>query len=198
MSVIEIRDFTIFVSPVNIFKNHHLKYLTILLWKMLPYAGIYITFNLQGILAVILLTFRFKSHILCHLMNDKSWSELMLRYLLVCLTLICLFSILTGCSNDCKEGQSGSADIVETQTTDSLVIVLKGQEGKSVFEISELEHKIDFISSIAGKFVEAIDSIEINSTYGWMYSVNDTMGQVASDKYITKDGDIIRWHFRKF
>ena len=122
----------------------------------------------------------------------------MVRYLLVCFAFICLSCALNGCSNDAKEDGSDSADAVDAQPTDSLVIVLEGQEGKSVFEITELDHDIKFISSIAGNFIEAIDSIEISSSYGWMYSVNGTMGQVASDKYITRDGDIIKWYYRQF
>jgi len=110
--------------------------------------------------------------------------------------------LMLGCGTAEKETKT------ETQTTneieensepvDSLVISLQGVEGKSVFEITKEQHQVESIGSTVGEFVHTIDSIEVGSDYGWMYSVNDSMGQVASDKYITNDSDIIKWHFRKY
>ena len=120
--------------------------------------------------------------------------RLEIRYLLIVGAILFLLGCV-GCGN---ENKTDSADKTNAAPVDSLVIVLKGQTGQSVFEITQREHAVNYISSIDGNFVEAIDSIDINSKYGWMYSVNDTMGQVASDKYITNDGDIIKWHYRKF
>jgi len=75
---------------------------------------------------------------------------------------------------------------------------MNGVDGKSVFEITKEQHEVEYIESAVGMFVQAIDSVEIGTDYGWLYSVNDSMGQVASDKYITDDSDIIKWHYRKF
>lgn len=122
----------------------------------------------------------------------------MLRFKLHYLVITCIVLALCGCSSSDKEARAGSAAKTDAAPVDSLIVELKGEAGKSVFEITQRDHAVDFIPSIAGNFVEAIDSIEINGNYGWMYSVNDTMGQVASDKYLTNDGDIIKWHFRKF
>lgn len=122
----------------------------------------------------------------------------MLRSFLFYLMVACLIFTFYGCSSTDKNAKTESTDKVNSPPVDSLVIVLAGQEGKSVFEITEKEHAIDFIPSIAGNFVQAIDSIEISSKYGWLFSVNDSMGQVASDKHVTKEGDVIKWHYRKF
>lgn len=122
----------------------------------------------------------------------------MLRFEIRFLMIACAVLILLGwggCGNDNK---ADSTDKTNGAPVDSLVIVLQGETGQSVFEITQREHAVDFISSIDGNFVQAIDSIEINSKYGWLYSVNDSMGQVASDKYITNNGDTIKWHYRKF
>lgn len=96
-----------------------------------------------------------------------------------------------------KENQKDSQE-VEKEPGDSIVLVFQGQSGRSVFEIMDDEHEVDYIGSAVGNFVNAIDSLEVNSKYGWLYSVNGVMGTVASDKYITDDSDIVRWHYRKF
>ncbi len=89
-----------------------------------------------------------------------------------------------------KKGQSAP--------TDSLVITLDGETGKTVFDITQKNHKVAYIETASGLFIKGIDSIESNYQYGWLYSVNDSIAQVAADKYLTGDGDTIKWHFRKF
>nr|MBN2278613.1 DUF4430 domain-containing protein [candidate division Zixibacteria bacterium] len=114
-------------------------------------------------------------------------------------TLFCLF-IAMAIFIACGKSEKGERDntVGTNQPTDSLILVLEGQEGKSVLEVTLENHKVDYIKSIDGSFVNAIDSVEVGIKYGWMYSVNDSMGQVASDKYITHDGDTVKWHYRKF
>ncbi|SYZ74517.1 exported hypothetical protein [Candidatus Zixiibacteriota bacterium] len=82
--------------------------------------------------------------------------------------------------------------------TDSLVVTVKGENGTSVFDLTARDHKIDYIETSSGIFIKGIDSVESNFQYGWLYSVNDSVAQVAADKYLTSDGDTIKWHFRKF
>ena len=122
----------------------------------------------------------------------EEFSERMLRFVIVLLTLLAVI----GCSSESSERQRSAPD--KNAGTDSLIIKLSGSEGKSVFEITQESHQVSFIESPVGNFVEAIDSIEIGHGYSWIYSVNDSMGQVASDKFMTKTGDRIKWHYRKF
>jgi len=109
--------------------------------------------------------------------------------------ILILTVLLSACGKSEKSGAQTSGN---DKPVDSLVIVIKGQEGRSVLDLTLDSHKVDYISSVNGSFVNAIDSIEVTTRFGWMYSVNDSMGQVASDKYITHDGDVIKWHYRKF
>jgi hypothetical protein len=107
--------------------------------------------------------------------------------------------VWNGCGSSSDDSaEAGAVSVKKRGSPDSLIIELEGQAGKSVFEITRGAHDIGFIDSDAGVFVYSIDSLEINSDYGWMYSVNNSMGRVASDRYITGDGDTIRWHYRKF
>jgi len=80
---------------------------------------------------------------------------------------------------------------------DSVVIGLEGVDSSSVFEILCSTHHVDYLTTAAGVFVRAIDSLENNDNFFWIYSVNDTMPQVASDKYLTSEGDSVRWHYRR-
>jgi len=117
------------------------------------------------------------------------------RVNLATLMLGAILFLIAGCGKEekAKESQSGSSP-----AKDSLVIEMKGQTGKTVFEITRLSHKMDYRNMTGGIFVRGIDSIVAGGNYGWIYSVNNVMADIASDKYVTNDTDIIKWHFRKF
>ncbi len=109
-----------------------------------------------------------------------------------------LLLLPAGCGE--KKGETNNTTKIaeKSEPVDSLVITLQGVDGKSVYELTKEHHQVESVESAVGEFVHTIDSVSINSDYGWMYSVNDTMGQVASDKYITHDSDVVQWHYRKF
>jgi hypothetical protein len=108
--------------------------------------------------------------------------------------------LITGCGNSEKSKSDSEPAETEGQKSepfDSVVIVMGGEDGKSVFYITQKYHHVGFIESSVGNFVHVIDSLETNSKFSWLYSVNDTMGTVASDRRITSDSDTIKWHYRK-
>lgn len=80
---------------------------------------------------------------------------------------------------------------------DSLIIELTGVEAQTVFDQLKSSHQVEYHSTALGMFVTAIDSIENNSGVYWVYSVNDSMPDIASNRYVTKNGDAVKWHFRK-
>jgi hypothetical protein len=82
-------------------------------------------------------------------------------------------------------------------SADSLTIELAGRDGISVLELTLESHTIVSYESALGTFVEAIDSVKADGGYWWLFTVNDSTVNTASDKCITKDGDIVRWHFKK-
>ncbi len=114
---------------------------------------------------------------------------------------ILLIVSLVSCSEKQETAidQPSSADsAAKPSHVDSITVELTGVDSMSVFDLLRENHQVDVKSSAMGVFVQAIDSITNSDDAYWMYSVNDSMGQVASDKYITADGDLVRWHFRKF
>lgn len=113
---------------------------------------------------------------------------------------LALLALVVGCVEK-REQDYGDATQAEDTTQvvqrDSLVIELAGADSVTVFDLLQADHQVDFQGSAQGVFVKAIDSIPNGERVYWLYSVNDSMGQVACDKYVTKDGDRIRWHYRK-
>jgi uncharacterized protein DUF4430 len=117
------------------------------------------------------------------------------------LSLLLLISIVAffGCSqeSDSAADKTGEAkDTAGSAPVDSLVISLIGVDSISVLDLLRADHEVDLQESTMGVFVKAIDSIKNEQGYFWLYSVNDSAGTVAGDKYITSDGDIVKWHYR--
>lgn len=109
--------------------------------------------------------------------------------------------ILAGCrSEDSSRSQELDPDqdsALLPAAHDSLIIEMEGVDSLSVFDVLKAQHQVDYFSTAAGVFVRAIDSIGGDSRTFWVYSVNDSVAQVACDRYITRSGDRIRWHFRR-
>jgi hypothetical protein len=80
---------------------------------------------------------------------------------------------------------------------DSVVIELEGRDSLTVFELLRRARQVEYRSTTMGVFVTAIDSIENGNNAYWIYSVNDSTPSVASDRFVTRGGDTVRWHFRK-
>ena len=63
-------------------------------------------------------------------------------------------------------------------------VVLDAQEGSYAGE------SYTYINSIAG-----LASGDMGSMSGWVYYVNDQSPDVSCEKYVLKDGDVVRWEF---
>lgn len=106
---------------------------------------------------------------------------------------------LAGCGDSSKQPESQSDTATDEKVAgprDSVAVVLDGKDSTSVFELLQGSHQVEFTRTSMGVFVSGIDSVVNGSDHYWVYSVNDTMGMKASDKFITHDGDRVVWHFR--
>ena len=120
--------------------------------------------------------------------------------LLFVLTLIVLTAFAACSCADKKE----SAKVPQTDASradnlpyDSLTIELQGGDSLTVLEVLMQTHEVDYINTAAGVFVRGIDSVDSSDRFFWLYSVNDDMPQVSADRYITRSGDVVKWHFRR-
>jgi hypothetical protein len=109
-----------------------------------------------------------------------------------------LFLVVIGCGGSSHGDGADYVSLKKLEAADSVVITLRGEKGKSVLEITREHYPVGSKDSPMGTFVYMIDSLETGSDCGWIYSVNDVPGQVAADRYITSDSDIIKWHYRKY
>lgn len=108
-------------------------------------------------------------------------------------------TLLASCASEEPKVDRAGADTTTSDPgrRDSVVIELVGVDSSSVLDLLVSAHQVDYRPSLAGAFVTAIDSVENSDNCFWLYSVNDSMARVASDNYITRDGDRVKWHFRR-
>ena len=113
---------------------------------------------------------------------------------------IMVLLIIGGCSKkqEAEPKVDTTTDLAEDSFKDSLVLKMTSEDSISVFELLDQKHELDIKKTATGTFIIAIDSVKNSDGIFWVYSVNDKMGQMASDNYFTKPGDIIKWHFRNF
>lgn len=117
--------------------------------------------------------------------------------IIVISTAIAFCLLLVGCGQSEHKAESDPQSTPGSTPTDSLTIELAGRDSMSVFQLLAQRHFVDAKFTNQGVFVQGIDSVFSNSEFFWVYSVNDTMAQVAADKNPTRTGDRVVWHFRR-
>jgi len=94
------------------------------------------------------------------------------------------------------ETSTTSSTTAPAQARDSVTIELVGRDSTTVFDLLKEKHNVESWSTALGVFVKGIDSTVNSPRVNWVYSINDSMPQVASDKVMTRNGDRVVWHFR--
>jgi len=121
-----------------------------------------------------------------------------IAFLLATLSTFLLYSCGSKTEKESYLKQTETAkSMVPLPLSDSVIIELAGADSQTVFDLLRNGRQVEYRSSAMGVFVTAIDSIENGGGAYWLYSVNDSILPVACDKYVTKIGDIVKWHFRK-
>lgn len=110
------------------------------------------------------------------------------------LVLALTLSTFTGCGK--KEPSSKAAAAGAVAALDKVSIQLVGVDGVSPLELLQRSHRVYFRGTPMGTFVRGIDSLMADAQASWVFSVNDTMPQVAADKMVTRNGDKVVWHLR--
>jgi hypothetical protein len=113
--------------------------------------------------------------------------------------IVCVLVLSIACSNQDKTKDPAKDQSTQTvaPSVDSLTITLTARDSITVLNLLLETHKVDYWSTVAGVFVKGIDSVENGPRTFWVFSVNDTMPNIASDKVMAHKGDRIIWHFRK-
>lgn len=110
---------------------------------------------------------------------------------------LALFLSCNAQQSDQRDAGNQKSSALRSADRDSLTIILTGEDSVSVFELLKRSHRVDSWSTAVGVFVNGIDSMKNSPRVFWIYSVNDSLPDIASDKKITKAGDKVVWHFRR-
>ncbi len=122
-------------------------------------------------------------------------------YVFLPVVVLLLLHCTLSCNNSTEKAQLqpvSAADSASVSYIDSISLEFTGEDSLTVLQLLEKKHQVQKKSSALGIFITGIDSIENRAGFYWMYSVNDSMGDIACDKYVTKPGDKVRWVYRKF
>mgnify|MGYP001057667523 CR=1 FL=1 len=97
-----------------------------------------------------------------------------------------MFAIVTICATIvCMVGCNSADDAADTSAAtldpaDSLVLVMVAEDTSTALELLAANYEVSSHSTTMGVFVKAIDSLEGGGNAFWVFSVNDTMPQVAA------------------
>ncbi|PWB74367.1 hypothetical protein C3F09_04005 [candidate division GN15 bacterium] len=113
-------------------------------------------------------------------------------------TLLCVVLSLSCGSQQSGKNDQGTEKNLASQSPgrDSLTIELTGADSVSVFVLLQRSHQVDSWSTAMGVFVNGIDSVKNGRRAVWIYSVNDSLPDIASDRRLTRAGDKVVWHYR--
>ncbi|HEX2898068.1 MAG TPA: DUF4430 domain-containing protein [candidate division Zixibacteria bacterium] len=126
----------------------------------------------------------------------KSWISSTRLVLILGLT-FCLI----GCGSDSenKPAESAKSNIPPPATAnerDSIFYGMTADDSTTVFDLTVKFNMVEYDRSGSDYFVYSINRVEQGNDYFWVYAVNDSMGQVASNKRQIGPGDRVVWHYR--
>jgi hypothetical protein len=110
--------------------------------------------------------------------------------------------LFAACSSDNQKpepvaGGVPFAYVEPADSRDSLVVEMTGVDSLTVFELLQKAVRVEYLSSVQGVFVTYIEDVGGPGDYYWVYSINGEMANVACDRLTPRNGDEVRWHFRR-
>jgi hypothetical protein len=94
--------------------------------------------------------------------------------------------------------QNHSPTTTSPSSTVTKTITYKGEDGKTVIELLERDHRVEKRDSEYGTFVTTIDGIAQTDNSFWLYYIDGQAATVAGDKAVTKNGQTIEWRYESF
>jgi hypothetical protein len=95
-----------------------------------------------------------------------------------------------------KNNQEKTDSSSSSEESTSTAIEYNGAEGMSALNLLLELAEVKYENSEVGAYVTEINGLANTDNEFWLYSVNDEQAMVAADKYITKDGDKIKWEYK--
>lgn len=86
----------------------------------------------------------------------------------------------------------------QTAVVQSSVIEYEGKSGQTAYDLLKVGNEVQADTSSLGVMVKSINGLTQTDKEFWTYTVNGVMAEVGADKYVTKDGDKVRWELKGF
>lgn len=107
--------------------------------------------------------------------------------------------LLMGCISQVYQGTIHVFLVIDngTEKTEQEVEL---REGATVLTLLEKVAKAEYKESASGVFIESIHGIpnDPQKNRWWVYYVNDVSASVSCDKYVLREGDVVRWVLMQF
>jgi len=108
---------------------------------------------------------------------------------------------IAGCANDTQNVPNNNAksNIPPPATAterDSIFYGMASEDSTTVFDLTVKNYMVEYDKVGSDYFVFSVNRVEQGNDYFWIYAVNDTMGNVASNKRKIGPGDRVVWHYR--
>jgi len=88
--------------------------------------------------------------------------------------------------------ENSNPEVLGAQT-----ITYKGVDGKTTLDLLKKDHRVEYSDSSLGVFINSIDGVANSTESYWMYYVDGELGQLAPDKFMTKNNQTIEWKYEK-
>ena len=137
------------------------------------------------------------------------------KILSLVLALVLLLAVFFFLSADiASKKNDDKVGIIEKSDEIKFSVLLKidnGSEEKKEYELNDISEQVTVFDILKnsvdikynndysfGVFIENIDGIEngVDGKY-WQYYMNDVLGDVAADKKVLEEGDVVEWRFEE-
>jgi len=89
-------------------------------------------------------------------------------------------------------------EVAQTAVVQSKVVEYDGKAGQTAYDLLKSNNSVDADTSSFGVMVKSVNGLSQTDKEFWTYSVNGAMAEVGADKYVTKDGDKVKWELKGF
>ncbi len=116
-------------------------------------------------------------------------------------TVVILLLVLVGlgaASGKIAVKKPAATTTTQTSTTKPQAISYQGEDGKTVLELLQRNHRVETKDSSFGTFVTAVDGVSQTDNSFWLYYVDGKAGEAAADKTTTQNNQTVEWRYESF
>jgi hypothetical protein len=110
-----------------------------------------------------------------------------------------LLLLLMGCLSQVNQGAVHVVLVIDNGM-EKIKRDVELRDGDTVLTLLKKTAEVKYKESASGVFIESIHGIsnDPQKNLWWVYSVNDVSASVSCDKYVLKEGDVVRWVLMQF